>query len=304
MILVADDNDQLRTALVEHLRRQGWQVLEAHDGAQALDLVKQHRLQLEALITDFEMPLLDGLSLIRKARHHCRDLRVLLITSRLPADLGSHSPPLEVLMKPFELSQPAQWLASPRTSGGSGSVQPIILTGQRSQSAHWTRRVGPWAAALPLALLVALLFGSFRSLQDWTESMQALPAPPIDERTRSVAVEGLGPVGVMASPPREFTWSPVTGAQHYRLGVTDLEGELIWKRESEEPRVELPINLRSDWISNVAFYIDIKAYAADGSVLASTTGQRVRVVPSATERQEPRASTEPQEPQGKQEPQP
>src|ERR1700687_5518075 len=61
-ILLVDDDDQLRTMLSDALTRAGYQVQEASDGQQAINLYSSHPTDL--VITDLVMPGKEGLEMI------------------------------------------------------------------------------------------------------------------------------------------------------------------------------------------------------------------------------------------------
>ena len=81
VVLVADDSKVVRVKTSRLLEKQGWQVLLADDGAAALQLLDGHTPDL--LITDVEMPGVDGFTLTREVRSHarCARLPVIMITS-------------------------------------------------------------------------------------------------------------------------------------------------------------------------------------------------------------------------------
>lgn len=67
-ILLVDDNHHMRVLLTEILRAIGVrQVLEANDGAEALQLMRAH--QVDIIMTDLAMQPLDGLDFVRKLRN-------------------------------------------------------------------------------------------------------------------------------------------------------------------------------------------------------------------------------------------
>ena len=73
-ILVADDDREIVKAIAILLEREGYKVLRAYDGLEALDLLAQNQVQL--ILMDVMMPRMDGLSAIMKIRekkytHHC-----------------------------------------------------------------------------------------------------------------------------------------------------------------------------------------------------------------------------------------
>ena len=59
-ILVAEDEDALREALCDYLRRLGYTVLAADSGQEALSVARQHQAHIDLLITDVIMPKMNG----------------------------------------------------------------------------------------------------------------------------------------------------------------------------------------------------------------------------------------------------
>lgn len=85
-VLVVEDDPELREMLLYALRNRGYQVQEAGDGLQAL-----HRLQhgsFDVVVTDFQMPRLDGLALLREVRAMPSPPPVVILT-------GLVEPPME-----------------------------------------------------------------------------------------------------------------------------------------------------------------------------------------------------------------
>jgi CheY-like chemotaxis protein len=83
-ILLVDDSPVERMALAHYLRRQGYKVDEAGDGASALDHLKNR--QVDALLLDLQMPGgLDGFDVLRYLYKHRRGLPVVLL-SGMPLD--------------------------------------------------------------------------------------------------------------------------------------------------------------------------------------------------------------------------
>ena len=75
LVLVADDDEDIRMLVRFRLERSGYDVLPARDGAEALELAVRHRPDLAVL--DLMMPKLDGYELTRR-------LRDLHVTGRMP----------------------------------------------------------------------------------------------------------------------------------------------------------------------------------------------------------------------------
>jgi two-component system response regulator HydG len=78
-ILVVDDEVNARTALVELLRDEGYQVESAADGFKALG--KLVDLAPDLVLTDLKMPGMDGIELLGKVHEHDRDVPVIVMTA-------------------------------------------------------------------------------------------------------------------------------------------------------------------------------------------------------------------------------
>jgi two-component system response regulator HydG len=101
-ILIVDDEAGLRTSLAANLELEGYQVVEAADGARAMELVQEAPFDL--VITDVRMPGMSGVDLFREIRKVRPELPVVLMTAfaveKLLADaLGEGV--YAVLPKPF-----------------------------------------------------------------------------------------------------------------------------------------------------------------------------------------------------------
>jgi CheY-like chemotaxis protein len=80
-ILIVDDDGDLRTLLGLCFLRRGHSIVVASNGAEGLACVAAHKPDL--LVTDLNMPVLDGLALLRHLRAHGqRDLPVIVLTAR------------------------------------------------------------------------------------------------------------------------------------------------------------------------------------------------------------------------------
>jgi CheY-like chemotaxis protein len=101
-IILADDNATVRRVLSEMLALSGYTVFPAASGPEALALLSQNG-GVDLLITDLEMPGMDGWELIRSARALYPGLRVGIITGRdLPPPAGRVVVDF-LLRKPFGL---------------------------------------------------------------------------------------------------------------------------------------------------------------------------------------------------------
>jgi CheY-like chemotaxis protein len=70
-ILIADDNDGVRTIIKLSLQFKGYSLVEAEDGAKAFAALESNPA-IDLLISDIEMPMLNGLELLDKIRGDSR----------------------------------------------------------------------------------------------------------------------------------------------------------------------------------------------------------------------------------------
>ena len=125
-ILIADDEARMRALVRDYLRMKGFQVLEAENGREALE-VFQREPDIALILLDVMMPEMDGFETLKELRH-ISDVPVLMLTARAEEQdelqgfsLGAD----EYIAKPFS---PKVLLARidailKRTSTGAGDEQ-------------------------------------------------------------------------------------------------------------------------------------------------------------------------------------
>lgn len=79
-VLIVDDSPQVATTLEIALSHAGWETAVAHDVAGALELVSSLP-SLDAVVTDLDMPRIDGYSLIAALRAHPRAAHAAVIVT-------------------------------------------------------------------------------------------------------------------------------------------------------------------------------------------------------------------------------
>ncbi len=104
LILVVDDSITVRRVTQRLLQREGYRVAMAADGLQALERLQEERPAV--VLSDIEMPRMDGFDLVRNIRGDARwsDLPIVLITSRIAEKHREHAKELRVdhyLGKPY-----------------------------------------------------------------------------------------------------------------------------------------------------------------------------------------------------------
>jgi CheY-like chemotaxis protein len=78
LILVVDDEESIRCVLSETLQRHNYRVLTARDGAEASAVFARNMTEVKLVVTDLDMPFLDGVNLIRAIRRIQPDIKVIV----------------------------------------------------------------------------------------------------------------------------------------------------------------------------------------------------------------------------------
>jgi len=78
-ILVVDDNEEFCQNMKDIVELQGYEVLTAHDGFQALELVRQNGLDL--VLMDVRMPVMDGVATFKKIKQIAPQTPVIMVTA-------------------------------------------------------------------------------------------------------------------------------------------------------------------------------------------------------------------------------
>ena len=105
-ILIADDDRAIREALARALTMEGYDVVQAPDGAQALALIESS--QPDVAVLDVMMPNVDGLTVCRVLRAEKNRIPVLMLTARTETPdrvAGLDAGADDYLAKPFELDE-------------------------------------------------------------------------------------------------------------------------------------------------------------------------------------------------------
>lgn len=103
-ILLVDDEENVRRPLSEILKSHGYNVLEAADGAQALEICQQHSGPIHLMVTDILMGSMSGVELAEKLSYDRAEMKVLFATG-YPAGLaegsGLDGEDTHLIKKPF-----------------------------------------------------------------------------------------------------------------------------------------------------------------------------------------------------------
>jgi two-component system response regulator PilR (NtrC family) len=105
-ILVVDDEKSMRDLLSITLEKEGYDVLTAAGGQQAIEAL--HRESVDAVITDLRMPKVDGLQVLRAAKEISPDTAVIVITAVASTETAVEAMKLgayDYITKPFKLDE-------------------------------------------------------------------------------------------------------------------------------------------------------------------------------------------------------
>ena len=103
-ILVVEDEETVRRLAREVLKMQGYTVLEARDGLEALAICDQQDMTIDLMLTDVVMPRISGPKLIKRALSIRPEMRIVCMsgyTDTSMLDHGEFDPSIPFLQKPF-----------------------------------------------------------------------------------------------------------------------------------------------------------------------------------------------------------
>jgi CheY-like chemotaxis protein len=100
-VLLAEDEDTLRALVRDILVSNGYRVIEARNGAEALQLARNCPGEIHLLITDLVMPQLSGQELARRLAPERPELKILYMSGYTDEALPVHGLAKQYLQKPF-----------------------------------------------------------------------------------------------------------------------------------------------------------------------------------------------------------
>jgi two-component system cell cycle response regulator CpdR len=106
-ILIADDEDSMRQLVARAIAMDGHETVTAQDGAEALEILTSANGAFDLLLTDIQMPVMDGIALALSVARDFPDLTILLMTGF--ADQRERASNLnalvhDVVTKPFSVA--------------------------------------------------------------------------------------------------------------------------------------------------------------------------------------------------------
>jgi len=79
-VLIADDEESMRTLVARAIAMDGHETVTAQDGAEALEILTRESGAFDLLLTDIQMPIMDGIALALSAARDFPDVVILLMT--------------------------------------------------------------------------------------------------------------------------------------------------------------------------------------------------------------------------------
>lgn len=107
-ILVVDDEEHLALGIAENLLEEGFDVIVAFDGGQALTRLDESEADFDLVVLDVMMPVLDGFAVCKQLRAAGNQVPVLFLTARSALDdriRGLEAGGDDYLAKPFSLEE-------------------------------------------------------------------------------------------------------------------------------------------------------------------------------------------------------
>jgi two-component system, cell cycle response regulator CpdR len=106
-VLIADDEDSMRSLVARAIAMDGHETVTAQDGAEALEILTREGGTFDLLLTDIQMPIMDGIALALAAARDFPRLTILLMTGF--ADQRERASNLnaiahDVITKPFSVA--------------------------------------------------------------------------------------------------------------------------------------------------------------------------------------------------------
>ncbi|MBK3660884.1 response regulator [Bradyrhizobium diazoefficiens] len=106
-VLIADDEDSMRQLVARAIAMDGHEIVTAQDGAEALEILIREDGAFDLLLTDIQMPVMDGIALALSAARDFPELTILLMTGF--ADQRERASNLnalvhDVVTKPFSVA--------------------------------------------------------------------------------------------------------------------------------------------------------------------------------------------------------
>ena len=106
-VLIADDEESMRMLVARAIAMDGYVIVTAEDGAEALEILIRENGAFDLLLTDIKMPVMDGIALALTVARDFPDLTILLMTGFADQRERAHGLNAivhDVVTKPFSVA--------------------------------------------------------------------------------------------------------------------------------------------------------------------------------------------------------
>ncbi len=122
-VLIVDDEESMRMLVARAIAMDGHQTVTAQDGAEALEILTREQGRFDLLLTDIQMPIMDGIALALATARDFPRLTILLMTGfadQRERAHGLNAIAHDVISKPFSVADIRTAVADALAAGKSG----------------------------------------------------------------------------------------------------------------------------------------------------------------------------------------
>src|SRR5712672_4538074 len=119
-VLIVDDEDSMRMLVARAIAMDGHDTMTAEDGAEALEILGSEQGAFDLLLTDIQMPVMDGIALALAAARDFPELTILLMTGfaeQRERASGLNAIAHDVITKPFSVAAVSSKIKDPLAAG-------------------------------------------------------------------------------------------------------------------------------------------------------------------------------------------
>jgi len=110
VILLAEDEAVVRNLVRLMLSKEGYAVLTANDGQEALEICEKFADPIHLLLTDVQMPRMNGLELAERVREQRPEIKVMMMSGETTTTILEKNTPDAFLKEPFIPPTLLQWV--------------------------------------------------------------------------------------------------------------------------------------------------------------------------------------------------
>jgi signal transduction histidine kinase/ActR/RegA family two-component response regulator len=246
-ILVAEDDPEVRKALTQWLESAGCQVTACSNGGEALEQFEQQAYSL--VFTDINMPLLDGVSLVRQVRQKSPNTSCVLISD--PEHISQYFSEIEmlggyVITKPLDTDEIYQFLEGQSSGALPSPADPLASVGD-SPLRPLDEKVASMSSASPLSDRIEAALGHLLEATG-AEKVVLFHYDPISHLVSIVVQVGLLPLDesrlndLVASPVEDVITEEIVIWENRVLANAGERFENLLRLLSFQACIGLPVN--------------------------------------------------------------